>query len=160
MSYDLYLYRVPPGADPLEAPREAFESRDDPPPPPDAQEWMAALASALRDQHPALEMRSGGDGAKAFVLLQSSASGIQVWLCTTHASVDVAYWHSGEQAIAVWREAWTYVELLEREIGSRPYDPQLDRVLNLRSDFDAVVTQYAGGIQLMAELNIKSLGAG
>lgn len=158
MSYDLYLYRLPPGADMLQAPRAAFESVDDPPPPPDAQEWMAALSSAVRAAHPALEMRSGGEGAKAFVLLQSTPSGIQVWLFPTHVSVDVAYWHSGEEAVAVWREAWAYVDLLAREIGSRPYDPQLDRVLDLCTDFDAVLAQYAGGVRMLAEIGVQPQG--
>lgn len=155
MSYDLYLYRVPPGADPLQAPRAAFESADDPPPPPDARERMTRLASALRDAYPGLEMRSGGEGAKAFVLLQSDASGIQVWLFPTYASVDLSYWHSGEAAVAALREAWGYVDLLEREDQARTYDPQLDRVLDLRTDFDAVVARYAGGVRMMDELNIK-----
>lgn len=160
MSYDLYFFRLPPDADPLEAPRAAFEGVDDPPPAADAQEWMARLASAMRRENPGLEMRSGGGGAKAFVLLQSRASGIQVWLHPTHASVDVAYWHSRDEAVAALREAWAYAELLEREISSRPYDPQLDRVLDLRTDFDAAVMQYGSGIQFMEELNIQPPGAG
>jgi hypothetical protein len=159
MSYDLYLYRVPPGADPLQAPRAAFESVDDPPAPPDAPERMAALASALREAHPALAMRSGGEGGDAFVLLQSNASGIQVWLFPTHCTVDVAYWHSGEEAVAALREAWGYAEMLEREAGSRTYDPQLDRVLDLRTDFDAALAAYGGGMRMMEELDIMPRGA-
>lgn len=157
MSYDLYLYPVPPGADPLQAPRAAFESLDDPPPP-DARERMTRLASALRDAYPGLEMRTGGEGAKAFVLLQSTGSGIQVWLFPAYVSVDVAYWHSGEAALATLREAWSYVEVVERETGSRTYDPQLDPVLDLRTGFDAVVAQYAGGMRMMEELSIKPPG--
>jgi hypothetical protein len=103
---------------------------------------------------------SGGEGAKAFVLLQSTAGGIQIRLFPTHTSVDVSYWHSGAEAIAVWREAWAYAELLAREIGSRPYDPQLNRVLDLCTDFHAVLAQYADGVQMLEEILENPPGEG
>lgn len=152
MSYDLYLYPLPAGADPLHAGRAAFEAIGDPPPPPDAPERMARLASALHAHHPTLAVRSGGEGAKAYVLLESAASGIQVWLFPTHASVDVAYWHSGVAAVAALREAWNCLEVLARETTSCIYDPQGDCGVDLRADFDAVLSRYAGGVQTLEEI--------
>lgn len=152
MSYDLYLYPLPAGADPLHAGRAAFEAIGDPPPPPDAPERMSRLASALRQQYPQLAVRQGGEGATAFVLLQSAASGIQVWLFPTHASVDVAYWHSGEAAVAAWQEAWGYVDVLAGETACCIYDPQGDCAVDLRTGFDAVVARYAGGVRSMREI--------
>lgn len=92
--------------------------------------------------------------------MESRASGIQVWLFPTHASSDVSYWHAGEQAEVVWRHAWAYVAVLEREAGARAYDPRLDRVLDLRADFDAVLAQYAGGMQTMEEIRVNPRARG
>lgn len=154
MSYDLYVYPLAAGADPLHAGRTAFEGIGDPPPPPDAPERMARLASALRQQYPGLAVRSGGEGAKAFVVLESAASGIQVWLLATEASVDIAYWHSGPAAVAALREAWGYLDVLMRETSSWIYDPQGDCGVDLRTDFDAVVSRYAGGVQFRDEIGV------
>lgn len=160
MSYDLYLYRVPLGADPAEACRAAFEAADDPPTPPDAPQQMTRIAAALRAESPALEGRQGGVGGHAFVLLQSPDRGIQLWLFPGCVSMDVAFWHSGAAAAEVWREAWRYLRVLQRETGGCIYDPQQDRVLDLHTDFDAVLAAYAGGVRQMEEIQANPPGGG
>lgn len=153
MSYDLYLYRVPPGVDPLDACQAAFEAAHDRSGAPgDSPERMLEIAAAVRALDPALELKQGGVGGHAFVMLQSAASGIQVWLFPTCASVDVSFWHSGARAAQVWRDVWSCLAVLEREIGARTYDPQQDRVLDLEADFDSVLAQYAGGVQMLEEI--------
>ncbi len=153
MSYDLYLYRVPPGADPLDACQAAFEAAyDRSGAPGDTPERMMSTAAAVRAENPELELKQGGVGGHAFVMLQSAASGIQVWLFPTCATVDISFWHSGARAVEVWREAWSYLAVLEREIGARTYDPQQDRVLDLGTDLDSVLAEYAGGVQMLEDI--------
>lgn len=153
MSYDLFLYRVPPGADPLDACRAAYEAADDRAGAAgDSLQRMMEIAAALRAQDPGLEAKEGGVGGHAFVLLQSAASGVQVWLFPTCASMDMPFWYSGDRAAEAWREAWRYLELLERETGARTYDPQQDRVLDLPTDLDSLLATYAGGIKVLEEI--------
>jgi len=153
MSYDLYLYRVPPDADPLDACRAAFEAAEDRAGAPgDSPRRMMQIAEALREENRNLEVKEGGVGGHAFVLLQSPQSGIQVWLFTTCASVDVPFRHAGARAAEVWREAGRYVEVLERESGVHAYDPQRDELLDPRTGLDEVLARYAGGVRLLEEI--------
>ncbi len=60
--------------------------------------------------------------------------------------LTVPYWHHGEAAQTVWREIWSYLTVLGREGGLRAYDPQLERVLSLDTDFDAVIRNTITGL--------------
>lgn len=60
------------------------------------------------------------------------------------ASVALPYWHEGEKGAAAFRAAWQCLEVLRDQAGYDVYDPQLDRILDLRSprDFDEAVRRY------------------
>jgi hypothetical protein len=58
------------------------------------------------------------------------------------ASVTVPYWHQGPAARQVFEEIWSYLEIIEREGGFFTYDPQIERVLDLKRDFEAVFICY------------------
>lgn len=165
MSYDLYLLRVPPGADPLKAAEEIFHEDVDEinpgTPNPQKEATKRELAEQLQLINPSLEVFPF-DYAEIAKLMQISEQeaqiqyrhielnaldgGIQITLYDDTASLTMAYWHKGEKAGEVWREAWQYLECLERHGGFSIYDPQLDRMLNLVSDLEEVQQVYVSGV--------------
>ena len=70
------------------------------------------------------------------------SGGIQITIYDTEASVTVPYWHRGPTARRIFHEIWNYLQILEREGNYFTYDPQLERVLNLNTDFDSVLKIY------------------
>jgi hypothetical protein len=174
LSYDLYLVRVPPGADPTDAAREFIESQeevDDTALRVDSSGTdVRTLAPQLLALNPALEpfkpdfaeiaRASGTTEAEARASFrhveintpESAGTGIQITLYECHASVTVPYWHQGSAATAVWAEIWLYLDALERAGGLRTFDTQLDRVLDLATDLPAVVDSYGGGATACASL--------
>src|SRR5687767_12752357 len=101
MSYDLYLFRVPPGADPLTAARESFERGDGSLPPavePGWRERMQALAAALAAADPMLSAETYEAGpAEAHVELNvpEDESGLQVLVFADSVYVHLPHWHLG-----------------------------------------------------------------
>jgi hypothetical protein len=167
VSYDLYLLRVPPGEDPLEAAEAIFNEdvEEINPGMPDAQKEATKreLANALQLINPSMEVFQFDYAkiAKSLKISEQEAqteyrhlelnspedgNGIQITLYDDTASLTIPYWHQGEKANEVWREAWQYLECLERHGEFSTYDPQLDRILNLASDFDEVRREYAVGV--------------
>jgi len=72
------------------------------------------------------------------------SGGIQITIYDTEVSVTVPYWHHGAAARHIFQEIWNYLQILEREGNYFTYDPQLERVLNLNTDFDSVLKIYEG----------------
>jgi hypothetical protein len=69
-------------------------------------------------------------------------NGIQVTLFDDEASVTVPYWHKGDRAKSVFEEIWRYLRTIEEKGGCFTYDPQLERILDLNSDFAGVLKFY------------------
>jgi len=69
-------------------------------------------------------------------------NGIQVTLFDDEASLSVPYWHQGEKARRVFEEIWSYLEIIQHRGGFFTYDPQIECVLNLNSDFARVLERY------------------
>lgn len=157
MSYDLDLFRTPPGADPLTYARQAYERGEDPSVPP-AYGWrerMHALSAALAAADPTLAAESYGTGEEEHVELNGpeDGSGLQILLFAGVAYLHLPYWHAGAEARRAWEPAWRALAVLEREGGYRTYDPQLDRVLDLESDREAVLTAYGDGVAAAREIS-------
>lgn len=151
MSYDLFLFRPPPGADPLDAARAAYDDEaPDTMPAPGWRERMRPLADALVAADPALRAETFGEGsADARIGLSEGAdsdTGLQVELYPGMAFVTLPYHHTGADVLAAWERAWRCVAVLERMAGLRTYDPQRERVLDLATDLDAVLAEYADGV--------------
>jgi hypothetical protein len=51
----------------------------------------------------------------------------------------------------VFEEIWTYLEIIEREGGFFTYDPQVERVLDLRKDFELSLGCYDRASREIAE---------
>lgn len=149
MSYDLYVFPVPPGADPLTRARETFERTESSPPlPPVAPGWserMQARAAAVAAADPMLTAETHDAGpTEAHVELgvPEDESGLQILVFADAAYVHLPYWHLDADARAAWEQVRRVLQVLEREPGMRTYDPQLDRVLDLDKDLDAVIAEY------------------
>ena len=78
-------------------------------------------------------------------LPEEDSTGIQVSIFDDTAFVAIPYWHQGTAAATqVFRQVWRYLEILESVGTLSTHDPQLERMLNLASDFEAVVDRYLG----------------
>ncbi len=167
MSYDLDLLRVPAGEDPLKAAQAIFgedqEQINPGVPDPEKEATKQELAKQLQLINPSLEVFpfDYGEIARSLNISEQEARreyrhieinsadggpGIQITLFDDTASLTIPYWHRGEKANGVWREAFQYLECLERHGGFSTYDPQLDRILDLGSDLEEVVEVYASGV--------------
>jgi hypothetical protein len=169
MSYDFYLFRPVAGEDPLTTGRAQGEEREEPDSPdPDAVQIKRSIAAALNAQNPRLEAhkydyaelgRSLGisvDEAQRLyqdIELNHLKYGIQVTLSDHSASITVAYWHSDRTiAKAVIAEIWDYLRTINREAAFLVYDPQLDRLLDLSEDYEAVTSTYLQVASRMPEI--------
>ena len=165
MSYDLELFRVPDGEDPLQILEEVSEHGlgeiNSGPPDPEKEAAKLELAKQLQVIDPRLEVfpfdyqaiaktsKISDEEARTryrHIELNVIEIGIQITLFDDTASLTIPYWHRGEKAREVWREAWRCLECLERDGGFRVYDPQLDRMLNLVSDLEEVCSGYDSGV--------------
>jgi hypothetical protein len=167
MSYDLYLVRATNEADALRAARHPPESEGEAPNigpiVPEAEAWKTRLVQALQKVNPTLEpfVFDHAEIARLQNIAEAAAreqwrhvelngpaggNGIQLTIFDDSASVTAPCWHRGDAARAVFREIWRYLEALTREGGLWVYDPQLDRILSLEADFEAVVGAYAAAM--------------
>ncbi|HET6430370.1 MAG TPA: hypothetical protein VFJ30_18290 [Phycisphaerae bacterium] len=168
MSYDLWAFPVPSGRDPLEAAMQLLEdqereleARD---PEPQIEAIKRTLADAICSGNPkmtpfALEYERIAEIEKItveeakrryrYIELDGpdDGNGIQVTLYDGYATVTVPYWHQGPKAESVFKEIWGYLRLLSEKGAYVCYDPQLERILRLDSDFDAVVKRYVAVVQ-------------
>ena len=83
-------------------------------------------------------------------------NGIQLTISDDTADLTVPYWHQPEAATAVFGEIWTYLKILEREGGFWVYDPQLDKILDLAADQEAVLTRYGRVVAQMPQMVAES----
>ena len=163
MSYDFYLFKPKTGVDPIETVDELFseESEEINPalPQPEKEARKPSLADALIRLNPQLEVfpfdfqelaRIDGiseDEAKIkYRHLElngaENGNGIQITLNDVSTEITVPYWHSGEEAQKVFKEIWSYLELIENEAGFVTYDPQLEKILNLSTDLPEAIEVY------------------
>jgi hypothetical protein len=149
MSYDFRLCLPRPGRDPMEIALADIEEGEETALTPAAAERNRRLVAALLEKNPDLE---GADGASSagdgMIVLTDPAegSGIEISLSSDEAAVSLAYWHGEPAAQPFLEEAWDYLRIIEREGDYFTYDPQLGRVLDLQTDFAAVLAAYQTGV--------------
>ncbi len=154
MGYGFDLVRVAPGlglADRRAAVARAFEERERVVTdeaertrrytmPPSAEQ--SRLAGLLRARHP--ELRVTHESAN-HIELGERRLWVQISIFEDAAGIGM---HPGGFSVAKYVEAarfvWDCLELLEREGSFATHDPQLGRVLDLSSDFEAVLATLAG----------------
>jgi hypothetical protein len=152
MSYDLCSFVPPPGRDPAAAGRALCEGVDDGAPRPGpslgGSETLRRIAEAIAAADPTLTAEPHGRGTPdAFVDLSGpeEGNGLQIVVFDDTVFVHLPYWHTGDDARAAWEQAWRCLQVVERE-GYRTYDPQLERMIDLRTDLDEVLASYAAGV--------------
>jgi hypothetical protein len=177
MSYDLHLFRPKPGVDLTEAALASMEDDEENESPGAAnaedERRKRALAEALRRTNPGLAEFKGEDEDDE---LEEEAeeerqrwrsielngpddgNGIQITLYDDTADITVPYWHKGEAAKRVMTEIWEYLEVLQSQGGFRTYDPQVEKVLDLATDREAVLATYAKGVGYTDDITRKGSG--
>lgn len=159
MSYEFHLFAACPGEDPLATAQGKTDDLPSNPPDPaiEAQKHRMAVAfitlnSRLRHapfDHEALARFSGWSVADAHLRYRHieltgphDGNGVQILIFDDEILLSVPYWHTGREAAQVFREIWSYFDLVARETGHLTYDPQLDRVLDLNRDFARALRHY------------------
>ena len=177
MSYDLHLFRPQPGVELIATAHSLLADQDSDaqsPGPVDlaAEERKEALAAALQSLNPALERFrfdyseiarlqavSEDEARRRWRRIElngpDGSSGIQITLQDSSAAIAVPYWHQGDKARNTWAELWSYLDVLERQGGYRTYDPQLEKVLDLGLDREAVLTAYDRGVSVTRQVAAK-----
>ena len=135
---------------------------------PDAEHRKRELAEALIRSNPELEIFQFGferiaelegvtvDEARIrYRHLELNGSedgnGIQITLFDHSVSITVPYWHTGSDAAKVFQEIWMYLRILKSHGKLSVFDPQLDRIINLDTDYDDVVNRYTGVVERIDE---------
>jgi hypothetical protein len=167
MSYDFMLFVPQPGVDPLitaQAELEEDEGTNPVPPVPAKEARKNALATELMKANPALKVFpfefdkiakhlgiSIEDARMQFRHLElngaEDGNGIQLMLYDNRASVTVPYWHKGQKAKAVFEEIWNYFRIMQSGAGYHIYDPQMERLVDLRTDLADATRSYLDGVK-------------
>jgi hypothetical protein len=158
MSYDLRLFRLPPGADPREAFARYLQAeeqdvlagdaahrtvQDD-----SARAGMERLAGLLTARHPAFE-RFHPQSPLPWIELNDEARQVQVTISAESAGITMPYFR--QEASEMMQLAALCIEVLEKDAGFVAYDPQLDRVVR-HSDLANSLAAYREMDRLLPEL--------
>lgn len=166
MSYRFYLFKPRPDVAPLDSAHAHFErsfTGMEPELPLAAKERRnQRMAAAITAYNPALKIapfhaspveRDRRPGSRAIGLVEPDGrSGIEIGLFDAFATLTIPYWHTDQQADGVLAEAWTYLKLLQHEAVYVTYDPQLDHIIDLAGDDDAVAEAYQRAVQRLQQL--------
>ncbi|MGQ0508745.1 MAG: hypothetical protein ACT4TC_25875 [Myxococcaceae bacterium] len=166
MTYDLYLFRPEPDVEPRaviegllsagdglvlrrmlaskdpRAQRQAQPREVKPP-----TQSVPVAGDTLRRLHPLLE----GVGQT----LRDPRNGIEIELKQDYVAVTLPFSHTGPAARKVFENLGEYLGVLERD-GFETFDPQVDRVIHLPQDLDAVLRNYLGSADTIAEKTIPA----
>jgi hypothetical protein len=166
MSYEFHLFAPRPGEDPLVTGQNKSDDLPSATPDPAVEAQKHRLAVALitlnfrlkhapfdyeemarfnnisvpeaRALYRHIEMTGPADG-----------NGVQILIFDDEVVISVPRWHVGKDAAQVFREVWSYFELLSRESGFVTYDPQFDRIVDLENDFGRVLRHYLMSVALV-----------
>jgi hypothetical protein len=95
--------------------------------------------------HAALPSLVKTDAPKGWRLTHAG-SGARIAMQGDEFRIQVPRTHAVATARTVWSDLWIVLRTLDAE-GYAAYDPQLDRILNMDQDQDAVVKEYVGSEQ-------------
>jgi len=173
MSYDLYLLQRVPGEDPLETAAAQLDSESEEinpgPLDPAAEARKEMLSRALMNANSSLERfqfgyaeiaASGGISEEEARIRYrhvelngpEDGNGIQISLHDDHASITIPFWHQPPAANQAFDEIWRYLRVLQETGGFFIYDPQLDCVIDLDTDREAVINEYSGVVAKIPQM--------
>ena len=132
MSYDLHLFRAPPGADLTGAGLHSFRHEGDGPATPASEARKRALADALIRHDPRLVVLAEDWPTESLIpppveLSANDGSGIRIMIFDLTAAIELPY-ARGEDA---WERTRGYLRVLEAAGGFRTFDPQTGEVLDV-----------------------------
>lgn len=164
MSYDFYLFEVKPEEKALEKIEYIFQQLESEPvdtgePIQSKEERKEMLKSALIERNSQLEkfefdydkiskyegitIEQAKRRYRHFELNgPEDSNGIQITLNDDMATITVPYWHKGDKAKEVFSEIWDYLSVIQDKVGYEIYDPQIERILNLSTDFEESLSSY------------------
>ncbi len=171
MSYGFDLVRLPAVVDRNEAYKQQLEKEntvsvrnpdgvDSGSIDPVAEQLKQRLAAALTARHPTIvpyrrdyvqiAKGRGIDEAEArrlfrTVELNDQELGFQILLFDNGAGASFSFVGAPQECTRAFRVLWECLEVLESEGGLSTYDAQVDKVLDLKTDFDLVL-KYACGV--------------
>jgi hypothetical protein len=171
VSYGFDLVTLPSGIDRNEAFRKKLEeqarafqgvnpgSGELGPVDPSKEQAKGRLAAALQARHPTLEVDtpdysaiakdksiSEAEARRRFrdVELNEHELSIQILLFDDAAGATFSFAGDPQACVNALRVLWDCLEILESDGGFSTYDPQIDKVLDLNSDFEAVLKCACG----------------
>ena len=97
------------------------------------------MAGVLTTALPTLTRADAPKGWK----LTHAGSGARISMQGDEFRIEVPRTHAVATARSTWNDLWVVLRGLETE-GYAVYDPQLERLLDLHSDLEVVVREYAG----------------
>lgn len=81
--------------------------------------------------------------------------GIQIYLYRNQITINVPYWHTGDEADQVSTILLTCVEILKKETGYVAYDPQSEEEVGLE-DKEALKKMYGFGVNALGTIAATS----
>jgi hypothetical protein len=72
-----------------------------------------------------------------------AAMGVRTFLDNWSVAVSVPYWYQGPEAEDALRDVMDYCRWLQNIGGYEVYDPQQDKVLDLKADFRDIASKYS-----------------
>jgi hypothetical protein len=153
MSYGFALARMPSGWAGLTERARAGAMRDlleqmalrdqENPFDPSHEDSKQRLAAAMMARHPSLELHRLEDPSRSLELDEDSLW-IQISVFDDGAGASFSYVGEPGACARALRVLWDCLEILESEGGYSTFDPQIDKVLDLNTDFD-LVSRFACG---------------
>ena len=135
MDYALQVVQKWAHESPEETAERAKAGEEQAPDPAEIRRMAPVLQSAL----PSLVKSDAPKGWR----LTHAGSGARIAMQGDEFRIQVPRSHAVATARTVWADLWVVLRALGAE-GYAAYDPQLDRILNVETDMEAVVKEFAG----------------
>lgn len=152
MSYDFQLFMAKPGLDPVSSYYIWQEEQENAEPTIASNKQIQlnqdALIKSLIANDTSLEPLIIGSSSSSanknshYVELTSAIGGLQIMIFEDNASVSIPYWHECDTASRVVQRVWNYLRIFQDLAELLVFDSQLERVLDLETDFPLVVHSY------------------
>lgn len=145
--YTIHFLTIPPGKDALTTAREMtkddFENEEEPFRKFNPVSIVAPLQKALPELQITDESTEVTDEERIVELSAPDAgTGVMIEAGESWAYFLVPPSRSGKTSEEIWTALWPCLEAMEFHTGLVAYDPQLDRILNTRSDMNDVIQKF------------------
>lgn len=151
MSYDLYTFRCPPGADPSEVATDLVESFDQEISPaelPRHEAAVLALIAAYREEFPDIEIVEQ-EPTTAMGLIDERLVSIDIYADHTDICISYGVAKDGDWLI----DRLTRIARGAAKAGHDTlFDAQLDEAIDPAADWETLVQEYDEGLEMVTEI--------